>query len=52
VHHPDRVDGGQGGRHFLTPDEFEQAYAAVFPGAEFTPSYRTMAMHWKAAATS
>jgi hypothetical protein len=32
---------------FLPAGEFQQAYTAVFPGAEFTPSYRSMAMHWR-----
>ncbi len=31
---------------FLTPAEYQQVYEAVFPGAGFTPFYRTMAMHW------
>ncbi len=31
---------------FLPPGQFRQLYAAVFPGAEFTPMYRTLAMHW------
>jgi SAM-dependent methyltransferase len=33
---------------FLTPDQFEQTYGAVFPGAEFTPMYRAVAMQWRA----
>jgi hypothetical protein len=37
---------------FLTPAEFRSRYTAVFAGAEITCSYRTMAMHWKAPATS
>jgi hypothetical protein len=32
---------------FLTPAEFEAVYGAVFPGADFTPFYRTLAMHWQ-----
>ncbi len=32
---------------FLAPEEFQQMYGTVFPGAEFTPLYRTMAMHWR-----
>ena len=32
---------------FLPAGELQQAYGAVFPGAGFTPSYRTMAMHWR-----
>jgi SAM-dependent methyltransferase len=32
---------------FPTAGEVEEAYGAAFPGAEFTPSYRTMAMHWR-----
>jgi SAM-dependent methyltransferase len=31
---------------FLGSDEFEAVYGAAFPGAEFTPMYRTRAMHW------
>jgi SAM-dependent methyltransferase len=37
---------------FLTPAEFEAVYGAVFPGAEFTPMYRTIAMHWRKPADS
>jgi hypothetical protein len=33
---------------FLTPEDFEQTYSQVFPGAEFTPMYRATAMHWRA----
>jgi SAM-dependent methyltransferase len=33
---------------FLTPDQFEHTYGAVFPGAEFTPMYRAVAMRWRA----
>jgi hypothetical protein len=32
---------------FLPPEEFEQIYGAVFPGADFTPMYRTLVMHWR-----
>jgi SAM-dependent methyltransferase len=31
---------------FLTAEEFTQTYRAVFPDADVTPFYRTMAMHW------
>ena len=31
---------------FLTPEEFEQVYGAVFPGAEITPMYRARALYW------
>jgi 2-polyprenyl-3-methyl-5-hydroxy-6-metoxy-1,4-benzoquinol methylase len=34
---------------FLSPEEYAQTYGAVFPGADFTPMYRTMAMHWRTA---
>ncbi len=32
---------------FLSAGEFTALYGAVFPGADFTPMYRTMAMHWQ-----
>ncbi len=32
---------------FLTAEEFRQVYGAVCPGADFTPMYRTLAMHWQ-----
>jgi SAM-dependent methyltransferase len=32
---------------FLTREEFTQVYGMVFPGADFTPMYRTLAMHWR-----
>jgi SAM-dependent methyltransferase len=32
---------------FLTAAEFADIHGRVFPGAEFTAMYRTMAMHWQ-----
>jgi len=32
---------------FLTPAEFTHRYGQVFPGAELTGMYRTLAMHWR-----
>jgi len=32
---------------FLPPEAHEQVYRAVFPGARFTPMYRTLAMTWE-----
>jgi SAM-dependent methyltransferase len=32
---------------FLTPDEFDATYTAVFPGAVVTPMYRARALHWR-----
>jgi SAM-dependent methyltransferase len=34
---------------FLSPEQFVQRYAAVFPGAQFTDLYRARAMCWDAA---
>jgi SAM-dependent methyltransferase len=31
----------------LPPGQFERVYGETFPGAEFTPLCRTMAMHWQ-----
>jgi len=33
---------------FLTPAEFAARYTTVFPDAELTPMYRTIAMHCRA----
>ena len=32
---------------FLTPEEYEQTYSRVFPGARFTQFYRTVGMTWE-----
>ncbi len=32
---------------FLTAGEFTHLYGSIFPGADFTPMYRTLAMHWQ-----
>jgi hypothetical protein len=32
---------------FLMREEFTQLHGMVFPGADFTSMYRTLAMHWR-----